>query len=110
MIATDGSSKRRVNHSFTIQNLKSKIQNGISHPTARVDQSTTACDFTAFNCINTKSGNYLYLCYCASLNYSDVSLGSRLNPDSLKNVPQNNPAQSAKPLFFHSLLLYMNKY
>jgi hypothetical protein len=30
MIATDGSSKSRVNHSFTIQNLKSKIQNGIS--------------------------------------------------------------------------------
>jgi hypothetical protein len=29
MIATDGSSKSRVNHSFTIQNLKSKIQNGI---------------------------------------------------------------------------------
>jgi hypothetical protein len=30
MIATDGSSKSRVNHSFTIQNLKSKIQNGIT--------------------------------------------------------------------------------
>jgi hypothetical protein len=31
MIATDGLSKSRVNHSFTIQNLKSKIQNGISY-------------------------------------------------------------------------------
>jgi ketosteroid isomerase-like protein len=30
MMETDGSSKSRVNHSFTIQNLKSKIQNGIA--------------------------------------------------------------------------------
>jgi two-component system, NtrC family, sensor kinase len=30
MIATDGSSKSRVNHSFIIQNPKSKIQNGIT--------------------------------------------------------------------------------